>query len=116
MSIKRYESNTVYSKVVEANGVVTTAGIISADLGKDAKGQTAEVLAEIDRLLALCGTSKAHVTSATIWLNDIRHREAMNEVWIAWVGGEANAPVRACVEAKLVDPRMLVEIQVVAVK
>ena len=54
--------------------------------------------------------------SATIWLNDIRHREQMNEAWTAWVGGQANAPTRACVEAKLVDARMLVEIAVVAVK
>ncbi|MBA4173303.1 MAG: RidA family protein [Hyphomicrobium sp.] len=116
MVIVRHEANKVYAKVVEANGVVTTAGIIPSDLSRDAKGQTAEVLAEIDRLLALCGTNKSRITSASIWLNDIRHREAMNEVWIDWVGGEANAPVRACVEAKLVDPRMLVEIQVIAVK
>ena len=116
MTITRHESNKVYSKVVQAGGTVYTAGIIPTDLSRDAKGQTAEVLAEIDRLLALCGTSKVNVVSANIWLNDIRHREAMNEAWIAWVGGEANAPVRACVEAKLVDPRMLVEIAVVAVK
>lgn len=116
MPIIRHETNAVYAKVVEANGVVTTAGIIPADLAKDIKGQTAEVLAEIDRLLALCDTEKSCITSASIWLNDIRHREAMNEVWIAWIGGAGNAPVRACVEAKLVDPRMLVEIQVSAVK
>jgi enamine deaminase RidA (YjgF/YER057c/UK114 family) len=116
MAIKRHDSNKVYSKVAEANGFVYTAGIIPATLTKDVKGQTGEVLAEIDRLLALCGTSKSNVIQASIWLNDIRHREAMNEVWIAWVGGEANAPVRACVEAKLVDPNMLVEISVVAVK
>lgn len=115
-SIIRHESSKVYSKVVEAAGMVHTAGIIPTDLSKDVKGQTAEVLAEIDRLLALTGTTKANVISATIWLNDIRHRDAMNEVWIAWTGGEANAPVRACVEAKLVDPRMLVEIAVIAVK
>ncbi len=116
MAINRHESNTVYSKVVDAGSTVYTAGIVPADLGKDVKGQTAEVLAEIDRLLTLAGSSKSNVVSATIWLNDIRHREAMNEVWITWVGGAANAPVRACVEAKLVDPRMLVEIAVVAVK
>ncbi|PPD30200.1 MAG: hypothetical protein CTY20_03850 [Hyphomicrobium sp.] len=116
MVIVRHEANKVHAKVVEANGVVTTAGIIPSDLTRDIKGQTAEVLAEIDRLLALCGTNKSRITSASIWLNDIRHRESMNEVWIDWVGGEANAPVRACVEAKLVDPRMLVEIQVIAVK
>jgi enamine deaminase RidA (YjgF/YER057c/UK114 family) len=116
MSIARHESNQVYSKVAEANGMVFTAGIVPADLSRDAKGQTAEVLAEIDRLLALCGTDKSKVVSATIWLADIRHREAMNEAWIPWVGGAENAPVRACVEAKLVDPRMLVEIAVVAAK
>jgi enamine deaminase RidA (YjgF/YER057c/UK114 family) len=116
MSVIRHESTKVYSKVVEANGFVQTAGIVPANLAADVKGQTAEVLTEIDRLLKLCGTSKAKIMSATIWLNDIRHREAMNEAWVSWVGGEANAPTRACVEAKLVDPRMLVEIAVVAVK
>jgi len=116
MPIKRHESTKVYSKAVEANGFVHTAGIVPVDLSQDIKGQTAEVLAEIDRVLALAGTTKGNIISATIWLNDIRNREAMNEVWIAWVGGDANAPVRACVEAKLVDPRMLVEIGVIAVK
>lgn len=115
MAIIRHESNAVYSKVSEANGFVFTAGIVPADLSRDVKGQTAEVLAEIDRLLALCGSDKSKVVSATIWLADIRHREAMNEAWTAWLGGK-NAPVRACVEAKLVDPRMLVEIGIVAVK
>lgn len=116
MTIKRHESSKIYSKVVEANGTVYTAGIIPTDLSKDVSGQTAEVLAEIDRLLAIAGTSKANIVQASIWLNDIRHRELMNEAWSAWTGGETNAPARACVEAKLVDPRMLVEIAVVAVK
>lgn len=115
MSITRHESSSVYSKVVEANGTVYTAGIVPTDLSRDVKGQTEEVLAEIDRLLALCGTTRSNIVSATIWLADIRLREAMNEAWIAWVGGK-DAPVRACVEAKLVDPRMLVEIAVIAAK
>ena len=115
MQVVRHEANAVYCKVAEANGFVFTAGIIPTDLAKDVKGQTAEVLVEIDRLLGLCGSDKSKVVSATIWLNDIRHREAMNEAWTAWTGGK-NAPVRACVEAKLIDPRMLVEIGVVAVK
>jgi enamine deaminase RidA (YjgF/YER057c/UK114 family) len=115
MQIVRHEANAVYSKVAEANGFVFTAGIVPTDLSRDVKGQTAEVLAEIDRLLAICGSDKSKVVSATIWLNDVRHREAMNEAWTAWTGGK-NAPVRACVEAKLIDPRMLVEIGVIAVK
>lgn len=115
MSIVRYETSPVYSKAAEAGGLVFTAGVIPANLAADATGQTAEVLAEIDRLLALAGTDKSRIVQATVWLNDIRHREAMNTAWSAWLAG-GPAPARACVEAKLIDPRMLVEISVVAVK
>ncbi len=113
--VTRYESSAVYSKVTEANGFVFTAGVIPTDLSRDVEGQTAEVLAEIDRLLALAGTDKSKVVQATVWLNDIRHRDGMNKAWSAWLGGK-DAPARACVEAKVIDPRMLVEISVVAVK
>jgi enamine deaminase RidA (YjgF/YER057c/UK114 family) len=113
--VTRYESSAVYSKVTEANGFVFTAGVIPTDLSRDVEGQTTEVLAEIDRLLGLAGTDKSKVVQATVWLNDIRHRDGMNKAWSAWLGGK-NAPARACVEAKVIDPRMLVEISVVAVK
>jgi enamine deaminase RidA (YjgF/YER057c/UK114 family) len=115
MPITRFETSPVYSKMTEVNGLVFTAGVIPADLTRDVSGQTAEVLAEIDRLLALAGTSKANIVQATVWLNDIRHRDGMNTAWSAWLDG-APAPARACVEAKLIDPRMLVEISVVAAK
>jgi len=115
MQIIRHEANAVYSKCVEANGFVFTAGIVPANLAAGAKEQAAEVLAEIDRLLALAGTDKSKVVIANLWLSDVRHREAVNEAWSAWMGGK-DAPARATVEAKLVDPRMLVEIGVIAVK
>ena len=115
MSIKRHEPSKILSNAVEANGFVFLAGIVAKTITLDAKGQTKEILTEIDRLLKLCGTDKSKVVSATIWVTDIRHRDAMNEEWIAWTGGQ-NLPVRACIEAKLADPRMLVEIQVTAVK
>jgi enamine deaminase RidA (YjgF/YER057c/UK114 family) len=115
MTIKRHEPSKIYSKVVEANGFVYTAGIVADDTSKDVKGQTQQVLKEIDRLLKLAGTDKTKVVSATIWVTDIRQRDAMNEAWTAWTGGE-NLPGRACIEAKLADPRMLVEIAVIAVK
>jgi enamine deaminase RidA (YjgF/YER057c/UK114 family) len=115
MTIKRHEPSKIYSKVVEANNFVYTAGIVADDITQDIKGQTQQVLKEIDRLLKLCGTDKAKVVSATIWVPDIRLRDAMNEAWIAWTGGE-NMPGRACIEAKLADPRMLVEIAVIAAK
>jgi enamine deaminase RidA (YjgF/YER057c/UK114 family) len=115
MTIKRHEPSKIYSKAVEANGFAFTAGIVADDASQDVKGQTQQILKEIDRLLKLCGTDKSKIVSATIWVTDIRHREAMNEAWTAWTGGQ-NLPGRACIEAKLADPRMLVEIAVVAAK
>src|SRR5688500_10434896 len=122
MTIKRHETSAIhasgvpyYSKVVEANGFVFTAGIVASDLTQDVKGQTEQILEEISRLLGLCGTDKSRLVSATVWVSDIRFREPMNDVWVIWTGGR-DLPGRACVEAKLADPRILVEIAVVAAK
>lgn len=115
MAIVRHEPKGILSSVVEANGFVFVAGITPKTLTKDIKGQTQEVVDEIDRLLKVGGTDKSKIVSATIWVADIRHRDGMNEIWTAWNGGK-DLPVRACIEAKLADPRMLVEIQVTAVK
>lgn len=115
MTVTRHEQSKVFSKVVEANGFVFTSGIVADDRTLDIQGQTRQTLAEIDRLLALGGTDKSKIVSAMIWVSDIRLRDGMNEVWFAWTGG-ANMPVRACVEAALASPELLVEIQVTAAK
>lgn len=115
MTIKRYESKGILSKCVEANGFVFTAGITPDNTAADVTDQTRQVLKEIDRLLALAGTDKSKVISATIWVPDIRLREKMNIAWTEWTGGQ-NLPGRACLEAKLADPLILVEIAVVAAK
>jgi len=115
MSIVRHDPSAILSNAVEHGNSVYLAGIVAKDLGKDVKGQTKEIVDEIDRLLARCGSSKSKVLSATIWVTDIRNRAAMNEVWSAWAD-PANLPARACVEAKLADPRALVEIMVVAAR
>jgi enamine deaminase RidA (YjgF/YER057c/UK114 family) len=115
MPITRHEGSEILSKVVEANGFVFTAGVVADDVSQDVKGQTQQILKEIDRLLAKCGTDKSKAVSATIWVTDIRNRDKMNEAWNAWTGGK-NLPGRACIQAALADPRMLVEIAVTAAK
>jgi enamine deaminase RidA (YjgF/YER057c/UK114 family) len=114
-TITRHESSAIYSKVVEANGFVFTAGIVATRLDADVKGQTEEILAEIDRLLALCGTDRSRIVSANLYLADMRTRDAANAAWTPWTGGR-DLPARTAIEAKLADPRMLVEIGVVAAK
>jgi enamine deaminase RidA (YjgF/YER057c/UK114 family) len=115
MTIVRHDQSSILSQAVEHGDTVYLAGVVAKDVKKDIKGQTKEVLDEIDRLLAKAGSSKSKVLSATIWVTDIRNRAPMNEVWTAWVDPE-NMPARACVEAKLADPAALVEIMVVAGK
>ncbi len=61
------------------------------------------------------GRRSKPILTATIWVSDIRNRALMNEAWSAWADPK-NLPARACIEAKMADPRCLVEIQVVAAK
>jgi len=116
MNIVRHNPHgKVLCDAVECNGFVFLGGQVPTDVAQDIKGQTANVLQQIDNLLAKAGTSKSNIVSANIWLADMRHREAMNEVWSAWVDPN-NLPCRATVEAKLADHRMLVEIACIAAK
>ena len=113
MSITRHDQSSILSQAVQYGDTVYLAGVVAKDLEKDIKGQTKQVLDEIDRLLAKCGSNKSKVLSAQIWVTDIRNRAPMNEVWTAWLD-KSSLPARACVEAKLADAKALVEIMVVA--
>ena len=115
MSITRHDPSSILSQAVVHGDTVYLAGVVAKGLDKDVKGQTSEILDEIDRLLAKCGSGKSKVLQAHIWVTDIRNRAPLNEVWTAWVD-PTNLPARACVEAKLADPRALVEIMVIAAK
>jgi len=55
MSIVRHDPGSILSNAVEHANTVYLAGVVAKDLAKDVKGQTKEVLDEIDRLLAKCG-------------------------------------------------------------
>lgn len=100
------------SNIVVHNGTAYIAGVTPAR-GTTVGEQTASVLEQIDALLAEAGTDKSKLLAAHIWLTDIRNRDAMNEVWNAWVT-PGNPPARACVEAKLAAPEWFVEIMVTA--
>jgi len=114
--IKRHETNMgIMSNVVEGAGLVFTTGVLAKDLDQDAKGQTQQIVAELDRLLKLAGTDKARIMWASFWVSDQRYREAVNEVWVPWIGS-GNLTARATVEAKLAQPKALVEIAVIALK
>ena len=111
--IIRTEPSPVIAKAVEYHGFVYTQGVVATDLSGDIAAQTKDILDQIDALLETHGTDKTRLLQAQIWLKSIDDRQAMNEVWSAWLPKDG-APARACVEARLADPRYLVEIMITA--
>lgn len=102
------------SKVVVHNGVVYMSGQTDTT-STDITGQTQNVLAKIDDLLAQAGTSKSNLLTANIWLKDIEGDfKEMNVSWSDWLDPE-NKPVRATVQSPMARPQILVEIQVSAI-
>lgn len=114
-SVTRIETGARMSKVVIHGDTVYLAGIVANDPKGDITAQTKDVLAEIDRLLALAGTDKSKLLRANIWITDMANFAAMNAVWDQWVS-PGNTPARATVEAGLATPDYKVEIMVVAAK
>ena len=111
--IQRFDVGARMSEMAVHNGVAYLAGQVASDASLDARGQTANVLAQGDALLARAGTDKSRILMAQIFLADIADFAAMNAAWDAWVAG-GNAPPRATVEARLAKPEWKVEIVVKA--
>ncbi|WP_439596992.1 RidA family protein [Falsiroseomonas sp.] len=113
MTIRRIAEEQRLSGAVVGGGLVWLAGQVADDPSLDAEGQTRDILAQIDALLAEAGTDKRALVSVTIVLADIRDAPAMNRAWDAWLDASAK-PARMTIEAALVDPRWKVEITGVA--
>jgi enamine deaminase RidA (YjgF/YER057c/UK114 family) len=111
--IQRFDVGPRMSEMAVHNGVAYLAGQVASDASLDARGQTANVLAQVDALLARVGTDKSRILMAQIFLADVADFAAMNAAWDAWVAGGATPP-RATVEAKLAKPEWKVEIVVKA--
>jgi len=113
MSITRHHTNQRMSQIVVHGDTVYLAGQVAADAGADISVQTQQVLEKIDTLLAEAGSDKSKILSAQIWIASMGHFAKMNEVWDAWVPS-GNAPARACIEARLASPELLVEVGIIA--
>jgi len=110
--IKRIETGPRMSQAVCHNGLAYLAGQV-AKPGASVTEQTREALAQVDRLLAECGSDKTRILSAQIWLADMADFAEMNAVWDGWVPA-GHAPARATGESALATPDYKVEVIVVA--
>ncbi|WP_206928670.1 RidA family protein [Roseococcus thiosulfatophilus] len=111
--IQRLAEEGRLSGAVVHGGLVYLAGQVADDATLDAEGQTADILRQIDALLAEAGTSKKNLLSVQIILADIRDAPAMNRAWDAWLDPAAK-PARMTIQAPLVDPAWRVEITGIA--
>jgi enamine deaminase RidA (YjgF/YER057c/UK114 family) len=113
--IERLQPGPRMSQAVIHGDTVYLAGQVADDTSADVTGQTRQILAAIDRLLAAAGTDKTRILSATVYLSDIGTFAEMNVAWDAWVPA-GHTPARATVEAKLAAAVYQVEIQVIAAR
>lgn len=80
----------------------------------DVEGQTRVALERLRQTLLAANMSWNDVESATVFLTDVRHYQAMNEVYREVL--RSPLPARATVGTQLMSPDALVEIQMVASK
>lgn len=111
--ITRLEAGKRMSPAVICGDMVYLAGQVGD--GPDVTAQALSALAEVDRLLALSGTSKSRILTTTVYLANMGDYAAMNAVWDAWID-PANPPARATCEARLATPAYVVEFVVTAVR
>ncbi|MEO0002726.1 MAG: hypothetical protein RLZZ22_418 [Pseudomonadota bacterium] len=111
--IQRFDVGPRLSEMAVHNGVAYLAGQVPDDTSQDIRGQTAQVLAAVDALLARAGSDKGRILMAQIYLADLADFAGMNQAWDAWVA-EGSAPPRATVQAALAKPDWRIEVVVTA--
>lgn len=113
-TIERIDQTPRMSRIVKHKGTVYLCGQVATTRDGDITTQTAETLDKIENLLQQAGSGRDKIVSVTIYLRDIsRDFTAMNAVYDAWVA-DVGKPARACIQAQMASPELLVEMTVIA--
>lgn len=112
-TIEYIDSNEMLSEVTIHNQVVYLAGQVPDNDAADLETQTREVFANIDKMLAKAGSDKSRLLSAQLFVADLADFAVINALWESWLKGYPK-PVRATVQAQLVNPKWRLEIMVIA--
>lgn len=107
-----------YCHVVRAGNQIWVSGAVGVRADGAIPESTVEqfdlALAAVDRCLRAAGAGPQHVVKVNVYMTDIRERPAINPRRIEYFG--EHRPASTLVEVSgLVDPRMKVEIEAVAV-
>jgi enamine deaminase RidA (YjgF/YER057c/UK114 family) len=111
--VQRFEVGPRMSEIAVHNGTVYLAGQVADDASQDIGGQTRQVLACVDALLARAGSDKGRILMAQIFLADLNDFAGMNAVWDTWVV-PGQTPPCATVQAALAKPDWKIEVVITA--
>ena len=100
------------SQGVIVDGVLHTSGQVAIDKSDTIEGQTQQVLDKIDKLIGTADGNKKNLVSVTVYLAAITDFHAMNSVYDSWIDPD-HPPVRTCVEARLANSGIKVEISAI---
>jgi enamine deaminase RidA (YjgF/YER057c/UK114 family) len=114
-----WEGTFGFSRMVRAGGFVVVGGTTSVGsegvvLGETPYQQTVEIMHKLDHELSRVGLSFVDVVQTRVYVTDISRAEEVGRAHAEAFGDVR--PVMTMVEVNaLIDPRMLVEIEAVAV-
>jgi 2-iminobutanoate/2-iminopropanoate deaminase len=108
-----------YSSCVKAGDFVFVSALGPADehdkySAEGIQNQTRQVIVNLQKILADAGCTLHDVVQVSVFLRDISQFHAMNEIYAEFF--DAIKPARTTVEAKFVQPVMLVGMDCVAYK
>ncbi len=107
-----------YSPGLKAGNMIFISGQIPINMetkklaGTDIESQTEQVLKNIRFLIEAAGATMGHIVKVTIYLKDLEHFKAMNEVYAKHF--VIDPPARACVEVSRLPYNCLVEMDAIA--
>lgn len=104
---------SMLSRIVKHAGVVYVTGLTASDKSAGIEGQTEQLLARLEELLAQAGTDKTRLLSANIFLTNMDDKDGFNTVWTAWLPAE-HMPTRAVIGSSDLGAGCLIEIVVTA--
>jgi enamine deaminase RidA (YjgF/YER057c/UK114 family) len=97
--IQRYGNSKRWADVVVHGGVAYWVEV-AEDTSLDARGQIAQVLAQIDTTLKSIKSDRTRLLQVLVYMADQNDAATLNELWDAWVPA-GHPPVRAMVQVGL---------------
>ena len=97
--IQRYGSSHRWADVVVHRGIAHWVEV-AEDPSLDARGQIAQVLAQIDATLDTIQSDRTRLLQVLVSIADMSDADVLNELWDAWVPAD-HPPVRAMVQVGL---------------